>query len=628
MQTLLLVLGVGLVTLAVISFGWFAYGLLGDLGRASSIGMVGVVALVCGILAAPRLRATAEGLGWAGLLALSVSAFLFGDAAPLPVEDGDMLLAGLLLMATSVVAFGIRLAPLTGAAPPLRAHGVFAVVALPLSVSTMVTALPMPIGGFSRVGVNWCAGALAAAVLSMLMPADQRHRHPDFERLTATVTASVMFVVPSVLVYPALSHDKPLWPALLLWPSTMIGVLLVLLTLHLRRLAGSDRTAPDGFRAVPMLELVVSAVAACALFDRLLQGTMPDDWARAWSNGTAVLAAATALGLGCLLSDRSEVLDKAERVAASLAGSVVLLVLVCSEFTRTDKPSLLPAMAAYAVLVAVTAGAWMRAARPVERIVGLMPTHMRPNAAPIPIASPIPPSTPYPTNPAAPSYPAPSEAVPPHAPAAAGTYPHSAPYPAPMAASPMPQAPQTTVVKARGLDAGGVIALGSALIATVYLFLDTAFVSSFLPQRAPVDLIIGITGAAALAVGGWWMVRWPALRSTKALSLGLVLMTVPSLLLSWHEAPAFPRMLALFVIAVGAIVLGAVARLKFPLVYGSVLLVVHVVTVLWPWIRAFSQDFWWVWLLVAGVLLIAIAARYEANVNSMRTLAGRIGDLR
>lgn len=64
------------------------------------------------------------------------------------------------------------------------------------------------------------------------------------------------------------------------------------------------------------------------------------------------------------------------------------------------------------------------------------------------------------------------------------------------------------------------------------------------------------------------------------------------------------------------------------LVSGAVVLVVHLVTVLWPWLATFSQRFWWVWLLIGGVVLIVAAARYEASLKSVRTLTTRISQLR
>ena len=55
---------------------------------------------------------------------------------------------------------------------------------------------------------------------------------------------------------------------------------------------------------------------------------------------------------------------------------------------------------------------------------------------------------------------------------------------------------------------------------------------------------------------------------------------------------------------------------------------VRLPTVLWPWRAEFSRHYWWVWLALGGIILIVAAARYEASLKSMRTIAARIGDLR
>lgn len=76
-----------------------------------------------------------------------------------------------------------------------------------------------------------------------------------------------------------------------------------------------------------------------------------------------------------------------------------------------------------------------------------------------------------------------------------------------------------------------------------------------------------------------------------------------------------------------ALIVG-VRLLQAPLIYGTVILIVSTVTVLWPWRAEFSRHYWWVWLALGGIILIVAAARYEASLKSMRTIAARIGDLR
>jgi len=76
-----------------------------------------------------------------------------------------------------------------------------------------------------------------------------------------------------------------------------------------------------------------------------------------------------------------------------------------------------------------------------------------------------------------------------------------------------------------------------------------------------------------------------------------------------------------------ALIVG-VRLLQAPLIYGTVILIVSTVTVLWPWRAEFSRHYRWVWLALGGIILIVAAARYEASLKSMRTIAARIGDLR
>ncbi|WP_169171529.1 SCO7613 C-terminal domain-containing membrane protein [Bifidobacterium oedipodis] len=146
--------------------------------------------------------------------------------------------------------------------------------------------------------------------------------------------------------------------------------------------------------------------------------------------------------------------------------------------------------------------------------------------------------------------------------------------------------------------------------------------------RTPADLITGVSGVAVLAVGARWMAVRPMLRSRNALSPGLALLMVPSLIAGWTAPPSPPRMIALFVIAVIAVMVGAILGLQAPLAFGAVVLTAHVLTVLWPWLGRLSE-YWWAWvLLAAGVMLIIMAARYEASLKSMRNLAVRFSQLR
>ena len=166
----------------------------------------------------------------------------------------------------------------------------------------------------------------------------------------------------------------------------------------------------------------------------------------------------------------------------------------------------------------------------------------------------------------------PEQAAYPHQPQQPGpVYASPCPYPNPAMAQPnQPSVAQERFGRSSGrLTASQVIETCATILAGVIL-LGLAWTN---PQPyAPVDLIAGLSGAAALIVG--------------------------------------------------------VRLLQAPLIYGTVILIVSTVTVLWPWRAEFSRHYRWVWLALGGIILIVAAARYEASLKSMRTIAARIGDLR
>ena len=139
-------------------------------------------------------------------------------------------------------------------------------------------------------------------------------------------------------------------------------------------------------------------------------------------------------------------------------------------------------------------------------------------------------------------------------------------------------------------------------------------------------------------LGGRVMRRDAAVRSWPALGPGLALLTIPSLVYDFL-APSLvddidrPEMLwrvvALGVVSLGLVVIGAVRRLQAPLVLGSVVLLVHAVAQLWPWISSvYTAVQWWVWLGIGGALLIFLAARYERRVRQLRAAVTAVTSLR
>ena len=62
---------------------------------------------------------------------------------------------------------------------------------------------------------------------------------------------------------------------------------------------------------------------------------------------------------------------------------------------------------------------------------------------------------------------------------------------------------------------------------------------------------------------------------------------------------------------------------------GTAVLLFHLVTQLWQSLRLVYETLpWWLWLGVAGVIIIVLAARYERRIANLRMVALRIGSLR
>ncbi|MBX0299079.1 hypothetical protein K2F54_03720 [Cryobacterium sp. 1639] len=164
---------------------------------------------------------------------------------------------------------------------------------------------------------------------------------------------------------------------------------------------------------------------------------------------------------------------------------------------------------------------------------------------------------------------------------------------------------------------------------------------------------VSVSGAAAMIVGGWarevpdpveivtiplalaliasgllHLDRTPAARSWGTLSPGLLVLLLPSLVLDLTFSPLW-RVVGLGVLAIAVLVLGTVQRLQAPFLIGATVLLVHALAQLWPWISlAYGAVPWWLWLGIGGVLLIALAARYEQRIQNLKTVALRISALR
>lgn len=164
-------------------------------------------------------------------------------------------------------------------------------------------------------------------------------------------------------------------------------------------------------------------------------------------------------------------------------------------------------------------------------------------------------------------------------------------------------------------------------LSAVALVAFTGVVQSEGPVRW-LELATVPLAATLLAGGAHFLAIRPTLRSWPALAPGLALLLVPSYLAQFADSEPW-RLIALGLIAVAVTIWGAVGRLQAPLVLGAIITVLHAVT-------AFRQQLavvagvvpWWVWLALAGTVLVVIATTYEARLRDAKRAAASIRSLR
>ncbi|WP_156891284.1 SCO7613 C-terminal domain-containing membrane protein [Agromyces subbeticus] len=159
------------------------------------------------------------------------------------------------------------------------------------------------------------------------------------------------------------------------------------------------------------------------------------------------------------------------------------------------------------------------------------------------------------------------------------------------------------------LGLGGVIALASRTV-------------------DPFDLVTAPVAVALIGAGWFRMRRSPSLGSWPALGPGLAVLLLPALLADFTD-PQVWRLVALGVVTVVVVVVGAMRRLQAPLLLGGAVLLVHAIVQLWPWITdLYEAVWWWLWLGIAGVLLVVLAATYERQLRLARGTIRSIAELR
>jgi hypothetical protein len=167
--------------------------------------------------------------------------------------------------------------------------------------------------------------------------------------------------------------------------------------------------------------------------------------------------------------------------------------------------------------------------------------------------------------------------------------------------------------------------LGWTSLATLVIAGGTVLASG---NVEPFDLVTAPIAVALLGAGALRMHRAPSLGSWPALGIGLAVLLLPSLVADFTD-PQLWRTVALGLVSAALVLVGAIRRLQAPLLFGGAVLLIHALAQLWPWISLlYEAVWWWLWLGIAGVVLVALAATYERQIRMARGVVRSIGSLR
>ncbi|CAG7843887.1 hypothetical protein USB125703_00102 [Pseudoclavibacter triregionum] len=128
-------------------------------------------------------------------------------------------------------------------------------------------------------------------------------------------------------------------------------------------------------------------------------------------------------------------------------------------------------------------------------------------------------------------------------------------------------------------------------------------------------------GAAALATR-------PGTRSWPELGPGLALLLFPSILAGLADADGV-RLAVVGALCVATLLVGALMKLQAPLALGAIATALHAILTFWPLIADVYQAVpWWIWLAIAGAILVVIAATYEARLRDAKRVVRSFSELR
>ncbi|RSX50551.1 SCO7613 C-terminal domain-containing membrane protein [Bifidobacterium callimiconis] len=227
-QVLLLVLGVGLIGLAVSVFAFLTYPLFGNAARTICIAVTGFIGLAVSAAIGGKTRVTAEGVAWASFFALTTASVLASKLGPIPRLHLRDLVTGLMLLMVAAIAMALSLAT-AKRATPTRAYSLAASLLTPPALAMIGSTSLLGRTGQSLTVITLMAVVLVAAYL---LPAS---RLPDAERLLMTLESSFILMViglgdfanPNHVRYAAATslaaYAVPMIIATLMWIRTAAG---------------------------------------------------------------------------------------------------------------------------------------------------------------------------------------------------------------------------------------------------------------------------------------------------------------------------------------------------------------------------------------------------------------------
>ncbi|NAS26482.1 hypothetical protein GT755_33010 [Herbidospora sp. NEAU-GS84] len=133
--------------------------------------------------------------------------------------------------------------------------------------------------------------------------------------------------------------------------------------------------------------------------------------------------------------------------------------------------------------------------------------------------------------------------------------------------------------------------------------------------------------SVVLLVFGWWKARTGS--SWRAYGAGLSFTLLPSLVVLYDQPEGWLRPLALGIVALVVLVVGALRRLQAPAVLGGFTLAAVTVHEITPWVADLVLMVpRWVPMAVGGLLLLVVGATYESRIRDVKRVGAAIRGLR